>query len=185
MEPFHRHNVSFNLADLYLTINISELNKNTSIPKWLKPYMNSFKTFAIDMTQCIGELKGRMTIQKTVTGIVNTDRENRQNKINLLEDELDSLQQYTRRLLFHGIKETGEVNTEKGALGVIESMLDAGITENVIARTHCLGRKKDEGKPRTIIIKFASHRQRKKVSDSKKKQKGQTIVITENVPGKR
>ena len=45
--------------------------------------MNSFKTSSIDMTQyIISESEGRMSIQKTVTDSLTTDRDMLQKKIN-------------------------------------------------------------------------------------------------------
>ena len=69
-------------------------------------------------------------------------------------------------------------------LGVLDTKLDAGITENHIARTHRLGRKRGEGKPRPIIVKFISYREREKAFDSKRKLKSQKI-ISENLTEKR
>ena len=48
-----------------------------------------------------------------------------------------------------------------------------------------LGKIKNDGKPRPIIIKFLSYRQRKKVFDAKRKLKGQKIMISEDLTKKR
>ena len=55
-----------------------------------------------------------------------------------------------------------------------------------IARTHRLGKRHENAeKPRPIIVRFPTYRQRKQVFDVKKKLKGQKIVITENLTKKR
>ena len=180
MAGFHK-----NLEDF--VENINALNKNSNIPKWFKPFINSFKTFSIDLTQYVSELEGRLAIQKTVTDTLTVDRDNIQKKIGLLEDEIDSLQQYSRRtcLLVHGVKETKDENTDNVVMDVIESKLNVELSQNDIGRTHRLGRKTNGEKPRPLIVRFATYRPRKKVFDSKRKLKGQGIVITENLTKKR
>ena len=103
-----------------------------------------------------------------------------------MKTNLDDQQLYSRRtcLLLHGVNEEKKEDVEKKMMNVLENNLQAGLSINKISRTHRLGKIKDDGKPRPIIIRFLSYRQRKKVFDLKKNLKGQKILITENLTTK-
>ena len=94
--------------------NVSELSKNNSIPKWFKPFVTSFQNFAMDVGGHISELEGRLAVQKTVCDRLEGERTKLQREIKLLQDELDDLQQYSRRtcLLIHGVQEKPAENVE-------------------------------------------------------------------------
>ena len=85
------------------------------------------------------------------------------------------------------MKEGAKENVEKVVMNIFDKKLEAGITERDISRTHRIERKQnDKGKkPRPIIVRFASYRQRKQVFDKKKKLKGEGILITESLTKKR
>ena len=174
---------------------VDEVNKNTSLPKWVKPFLLSVKTFAHDLKEHLNEVESTTAILKHVTDSLSTDRDkimtnikDLEEDIKELEEELDDLQQYSRRtcLLIHGVKEERNEDIETAVKEVIDTKLQVGFDDKDIARTHRLGRKKDDNsKPRPIIVRFLSYRQRKKAFDAKKKLKGQKIVITENLTKKR
>ena len=159
------------------SVNDVKLNNNT--PKWIKPFFESFKSFAVDLTQHLEALEGSIVVNKKVSCTLKSE-------VDKLRDELDDQQQYSRRtcLLLHGVKEEQREDVETKVKEVLDSKLEIKLDEKDIARTHRLGKKKDDGKPRPIIIRFLSYRQRKKVFDKKRKLKGSKIVLTENLTKK-
>ena len=165
---------------------VNDLNKQNSVPKWFKPFVESIKTFAGDLTTHLANIESSLATQKAVTDGLAGDRDRLMKNIQKLEDELDDQQQYSRRncLLIHGIKEENKENVEQKVMEIFVNKLEAGVANVDISRTHRIGRVRNdenEGKPRPIIVRFSSYRQRKKVFDSKKKLKGQRITITESL----
>ena len=97
--------------------------------------------------------------------------------------ETDRQEQYSRKncLLIHGIPENKNENTDVLAMEVIDTKMDIKITENDIDRTHRIGKPKNNGKPRPIILKFVRYNDRKKVVFSKKLLKVSGVSITESL----
>ena len=97
--------------------------------------------------------------------------------------ETDRQEQYSRKncLLIHGIPENKNENTDVLAMEVIDTKMDIKITENDIDRTHRIGKPKNNGKPRPIILKFVRYNDRKKVFFSKKLLKVSGVPITESL----
>lgn len=92
-----------------------------------------------------------------------------QNETNLLKDRIDEMKQYSRRtcLIFSRIPEEGtSENTDKLAMNVINLILpiihleSSKIGLDRIERTHRVGPRKRNGKPRDIIVRFLSYRDR-------------------------
>ena len=97
------------------------------------------------------------------------------------EARLDRQEQYSKRncLLLHWIKENNE-KTENLLLEVINKKLDESINESDRPhrnRYHRIGRRNNT-KPRAVIIKFAMYNNRRKVFLNKKKLKGCRLSIT-------
>ena len=85
--------------------------------------------------------------------------------------EVDNLQQYSRRncLLFHGITESSDEDTDQLVTDQCNEKLCLSTTRDMLDRTHRLGPKRDQGgKPRLIIVKFCSYRNRCLVFINKK-----------------
>ena len=70
--------------------------------------------------------------------------------------ETDRQEQYSRRncLLIHGLPESKNENTDLLAMEAIETKMNIKITDNDIDRIHRIGKPKNNGKPRPVIIKF-------------------------------
>ena len=85
-------------------------------------------------------------------------------------------------LLLHGVEEKPDEDIEEIVMDVLNTKLDAGLSQRDVGRTHRVGRSRKGGKkPRPIIVRFLSYRQRKSVFDVKRKLKGLKIVITESL----
>ena len=98
--------------------------------------------------------------------------------------EVDNLRQYSRRncLLFQGITESSDEDTDQLVIDQCNENLGLGITQDMLDRTHRLGPKRDqEGKPRLITVTFCSYQNRRLVSINKKRLKSTGVTITESL----
>ena len=106
-------------------------------------------------------------------------------KVDDITVETDRQEQHSRRnyLLIHRVPEYKNDNTVDLAMEVIDTKMDIKLTANDIDRTHRIGKlkKKKNGKPRPVIIKFVRYNDRKKVFSSKKLLKDSGVSITESL----
>ena len=164
---------------------VNYMAANNKVPAWMKPFLESIKIFAKDVSNAINELEGRLGVQKAVTDGLAKDREILQEKITSVEIALQDQLQYSRRnmVLIHGIDEiNGQENTDEIALQVFQKM-NVPMEKHHINRSHRLGQRNKLGdnKKRPIIVSFTSYRQKKLVYDGKKMLKGSKTVITESL----
>ena len=116
--------------------------------------------------------------------------------INKLEMSVDDQEQRSRNmccLLIHGVKEKDGEKTDELVLNVIINdlgIVNTNITE--IQRSHRLGPRKPQRNLRSskmfyrpIIVRFSNYRMRQKVFSEKRKLKGTTTSISENLTKKR
>ena len=121
-----------------------------------------------------------------VTRITQLEQQNADphKKVQTAMSEVDNLQQYSRRncLLFHGITESSDEDTDQLVIDQCNEKLNLSITRDMLERTHRLGPKRDQrGKPRAIIVKFCSYRNRRLVFINRKRLKGTGVPITESL----
>ena len=85
-------------------------------------------------------------------------------KVDDITAETDRQAQYSRRnsLLIHGLPESKNENRDLLAKEAIETKMNIKITDNDIDRTHRIGKPKNKGKLRPVIIKFVRYNDRKK-----------------------
>ena len=105
-----------------------------------------------------------------------------------LADEIDDLEQYSRRncLLIHGIPESQKEDTTAACIENINKKLKVNLNRDHLDRTHRVGKRKPSGeKPRPIIMKFISYTKRQAVFTTKKNLKGSNLLITESLTTKR
>ena len=128
-----------------------------------------------------------VAVQKEVTDKLSIDRDRLQKDIKKLDDAFDDQEQYSRRtcLLLHGVKEERGEDVEKKVTEVLNGKLKADLDEKDVCRTHRLGKSTTNGRPRPIIIRFLSYRQRKKAFGVKRDLKNSGMVLTENLTKKR
>ena len=156
--------------------NINTLRGNNKTPGWIKPFLDSMRTFATDVANQFDVLNAAAEVSKNVSAKL-------EKEVKSLNYELDDQQQYSRRtcLLIHGVQEEDKENVEAKVLDVVNKDVQANLEVKDVSRTHRLGKKRNDGKPRPIIVRFLSYRQRKQVFDKKRALKGKKIVITENL----
>ena len=96
---------------------------------------------------------------------------------------IDDQQQYSRRncLLFHDVKEESSEDTHNIVTEICAEKLRLEIDKSMIDRSHRLGPKKKDQKPRPIIVKFDSYRNRSKVFYNKKMLQCSGVTITESL----
>ena len=173
------------------TSSLHAMTENQKLPQWFKPFMESFKNFAIDISDTFDEiqkdqakLEGFLAIQKSVTDALEADRNRIMEELQSVQVALEDQRQYTRRnmLLVHGVDEVqGKEDTDQTVLKIINDVLKVPIAKNDINRSHRLGGKKSDAKRRPIIVSFLSYGQRKLVFDNKKKLRGSKTVVTESL----
>lgn len=125
----------------------------------------------------------RKTIEENSTVIKNLQAalEAKDKTIAELECKIDDIEQYQRRqcLRIFGIKEENDEDTDEIALKVAKDIgVDLSVTD--IDRSHRVGRK-NEDRPRPIIVKFCSYRQRHKMYQNKKLLKGSGVTLREDL----
>ena len=158
--------------------NMNLLEKNSKLPVWFKPFMESVKKFATDVSDTFAELEGRLVEQKSITDALAEDRERLKAKMEIAETKLEDQLQYTRRnmLLIHGVDESdGPENTDETVINIFKEM-DVPIEKKDINRSHRLGRRtqnpsnsqEDREKKRPIIVSFISYWHKKQIYDKKK-----------------
>ena len=127
---------------------ISELSLNNSVPKWIKPFLNNFKSFGEHLGSHVKKLEdrievleGKVAVQKAVADSLVEDRDRLVSSVAFLEEELDDQQQYSRRtcLLVHGVSETQRENTDKIVLDIFEKKMEAGLCKTDVSRSHRQG----------------------------------------------
>ena len=136
--------------------NVSSTVANNKVPAWIKPFMDSIKILAQDVSDAFGELEGRLSIQVAVTDGLSKDREVLQEKLHLVDGALQDQLQYSRRnmLLIHGIEETdGPEDTDAVALEVFKK-IDVPMDKSKINRSHRLGRRIKVKQDSTHYCKF-------------------------------
>ena len=121
-----------------------------------------------------------------------TEIKNKDEKIQLLENrveilkeekesqgkEIDDLEQYSRRncLLLHGVVETNAECTDDIIIKTCAEELGIDVKQEDLDRSHRLGKvKRNDNKPRPIIVKFARYAVRNKVFSNKRKLKGKNF----------
>ena len=134
-------------------INKVTQSSNNKIPAWFKPIMETIKTFAGDVSlkfselqNTVTDLEGRLSVQKSVTDALATDRERISNDLRSVQLSLEDQRQYTRRnmILVHGVDEKeGHEDTDDTAINIFKKYMDVGIDKNDINRSHRLGRRHD------------------------------------------
>ncbi|XP_060581807.1 uncharacterized protein LOC132738341 [Ruditapes philippinarum] len=98
-------------------------------------------------------------------------------RIDILELRADATEQYSRRdnLRITGISENKDENTDQIILDM-SSSIGADLSLDEIAVSHRVGKPRSSGKPRDILVKFASRRSRDKLLKKRAllKSKGHT-----------
>ena len=93
-----------------------------------------------------------------------------------LEDKLDDLEQYSRR---NSIRITGiEENTDVTQFLANKLDVDVG---NHIERYHPVGKRREDGKPRPLLVKFLNYHSRSAVLKNRSKLKGAGVFINEDL----
>ncbi|KAE8740378.1 hypothetical protein FOCC_FOCC014116 [Frankliniella occidentalis] len=106
-----------------------------------------------------------------------------QTETELLRDKTDDLEQRNRleNLRIFGIKEADNEDTDELVIGVARKMGLIHLEKFHISRSHRVGKKTDNNKPRAIIVKFVSFASRQKMFQAKKSLKGTGISVKEDL----
>ena len=149
------------------------------------------KISQIKVTESLDALSKK--IDELETEIKNKDEKIQllENRVEILEEEkesqgkeIDDLEQYSRRncLLLHGVVETNAECTDDIIIKTCAEELGIDVKQEDLDRSHRLGKvKRNDNRPRSIIVKFARYAVRNKVFSNKKKLKGKKLLITESL----
>lgn len=134
-----------------------------------------------DMVKCLEEQTEKIKI--TVNEICNKrigqlEEIVKQQRIKIAELERDTR---NKNLIFHGVEEVDDNNTEETVLNIIENELKITCNEDNLDFVKRLGRK-DNNKIRPILIKFATGKMRRNILENSRKLKDTNIFITEDFP---
>ena len=139
------------------------------------------KISEIKVTESLDALSKK--IDELETEIKNKDEKIQllENRVEILEEEkesqgkeIDDLEQYSRRnyLFLHGVVETNAECTDDIIIKTCAEELGIDVKQEDLDRSHRLGKvKRNDNKPRPIIVKFARYAVRNKVFSNKKKLK--------------
>ena len=143
------------------------------------------------MTESLGALSKK--IDELEKQIKNKDEKIQllENRVEILKEEkesqgkeIDDLEQYSRRncLLLHGVVETNAECTDDIIIKTCAEELGIDVKQEDLDRSHRLGKvKRNDNKPRPIIVKFARYAVRKRYFQTKKKLKGKKLLIRESL----
>jgi len=106
----------------------------------------------------------------------------------MLKREIEEVTQNSQQcsLVFHGVEEKEDEDTDKVVRDVIYEMLSIYVAESDVYDAQRLGNKRGKArKPRPIIAKFCRQDLRRKVYGAKRCLKGSNLLITEYLTKKR
>lgn len=106
-------------------------------------------------------------------------------KVSQLSDELNVLEQYSRRncVRIFGLSESAEENTDDLMKKLAHDKLGVEISDSDIDRSHRIG-KPDRKGHRAIIVKFTNYSSKQRVLKARRKLKSSGIVIQEDLTTK-
>ena len=175
---------------------IQSNNANADIPAWAHLLFECMSELSKQL-DIINVLSSRIQILEDQHVIHNRVTEELTNHNDILKDRLKSLtravddqEQRSRNmcLLFHGIVETEDEDTDQHVINTIKNELEIEMGVGDIQRSHRLGQVRTQRstraakpRPRPIIMRFSDYRKRREVFTTKRKLKGKAVSITENL----
>ena len=98
-------------------------------------------------------------------------------------EQVNQQAQYSVRncLLFHGIKEEKDEDTDSIIINIVKEEMDIDILPNDLDRSHRTGNPKAKKKERPIIVKFVRYNLRHNIFKNKKLLNGKGVSITESL----
>lgn len=149
------------------------------IEKIVQDAVNSLMKPILDQ---VSELKTQVAKLQETVGTLNID----------VQDRTDELEQYQRRnnLRVFGIPEENGENTDELVIKLFKDKLEVDVSEKCLDRTHRVGKRHPPGqdgtvRPRPIIVRFVSYRDRRIVFTNKKKLKATGVSIKEDLTSTR
>ncbi|KAI8487882.1 hypothetical protein Bbelb_343300 [Branchiostoma belcheri] len=139
----------------------------------------------------LSKLNDQLNLQQKQLQDLTTQVADLQGAYTTLQGKFNDLEQYSRRncVIVSGIPESpGERGTDEAVLQVTNKInCDPPLSTHDIDRSHRLGKKREDGKPRPVIVKFCSYRSKaivmkaKSTADSRAILRKEGIFISENL----
>ena len=115
-----------------------------------------------------GQLQKEVSLLKDIVKKKDDRIEKLERQVAELESGMDQLEQYRRNSVrISGIKEANSEDIVDKTMTLFNDTMNVDITHDQIDRIHRVGRK-NENKPRSILVKFATYRARDKVMRNRK-----------------
>ena len=114
----------------------------------------------------VSDIKAVVETQSTQIEELRHESDRMKVKLASYKDEMEAVENYSRRncLLFPGLKEDEEEDTDTSVIKIIKDNLNLDIELSSIERSHRLGKPKAiqtrATHPRPVIVKFVSYRER-------------------------
>lgn len=131
------------------------------------------------------------TLKLIISDQLTAVKEDSNSRIELFEQEtlekLDKQEQYLLRnaVRVFGIEETKNENTDKLVIDLFHDKLAVQVPTDAISQSYRVGRRRNDKKPRPIIVKFISYKHRCSVYQKKKLLKGTKLSIKEDLTARR
>ena len=171
--------VTLNKRDLVTKIS-AEVKSVLQTPEILKSIVDSI---IVSVTKVVAEnLQESLKFNLEEVHDLKEEIKRKDQDIATLNEKIVELEQYQRRenIRIFGLRETSGENTDTVALQLFKDRLGITLDENDISRSHRIGPKVG-GKTRPIIVRFSSYRTRARIFNSKRKLKGTSITIKEDL----
>ena len=144
-----------------------------------------------ELTKTITFFSGKMDEYEARFKMQDTEIKELKTRLSIIENanetvrlEQDRAAQYSRResLIFHGIPESPQEDTDMLVLSVVNEHLNIAMSEKEISVSHRLGAKPKPGSKKVIpiIVRFTRRNDQYSVYMSKRKLAGTKVMITES-----
>lgn len=157
-----------------------------TITEKLSEIIEVLRSEIVELKEQIGSLTNKNEKLEELKSEMDRDKKEQSKLINSIQEKNDNLEQYTRRqnLRVFGIKEERGEACEERVIRLFQEKLHINITPQQIDRCHRSGRY-NENKPRGIIVKFISYKDRNAIFEKKKFLKHSGVTISEDLTKQR
>ena len=180
------HDLISKIVESVTSCIIDKILKNEETLKTISTTIFESEEFKSMAEKSRQEIFDGVTFDMTKSESIETHNIALKENIKKLKEEIDNLEQYSRRncILIHGVKESNKEVTDDLAREIFNTKLHLDVNVQDLDRSHRIGRK-TPGKTRPIIVKFATYNRRREVFSTKKNLKGSKITITESLTSNR
>lgn len=181
---------TMNVKDIQSAV-LGCLSDDTFINKVVFRLTESVRDAVVDtLSKSLKEAQSRI---QELSGEVDKLKAEVQRVEHVAQEKVDELEQYQRRnnLRFFGVPESRDEDTDGLVLQLVKEKIGIDLPLDRLERSHRIGRPQSSGdsgqppRPRPIIVRFRSYRDRRDVFQKKKCLKGSGLTIREDLTSRR